>query len=409
MGSSRDRSRSPHHAKEPRPQQRAGTPSVAAEKLRAAMAKAAALRAKKSTETKTSEVSADIQPCQPSEAFDASAVSDSVSGAAAGAADIAQAEKLQESALSEVAAVRCYGCGHGFATEQELRSHLIESGASCSGPALQAAIGAIACLPGAGQRLWCPACPDAFVGKWTGSATKAAAFLRHTSTASKAIESPEVAPEAHAWLLAGIVDLLFTAPPPPPPPLPGGMAEEVIGPSGEEASGKAEEEQRLQAWVDGSPLLMGVIGPLLAKGGPTTRAAIRFELEREENCKVLGAAPFPFNEDTNASAAADADIAAKDEAKNAKKKLEPTGPKYDFYNEDIPMDVFLDVQDQTERTADGVPVMDLLESDEEGETEAAAKAKEEAEGMTPASKLQVHFSAAAAAADAEDVEEIIEL
>merc|ERR1712228_620140 len=51
--------------------------------------------------------------------------------------------------------------------------------------------------------------------------------------------------------------------------------------------------------------------------------------------------------------------------KKREEKLEEPGPKYDFYDDDIPMDVFAECRDMTVRTADGVPVMDLLSSDDE--------------------------------------------
>jgi len=50
------------------------------------------------------------------------------------------------------------------------------------------------------------------------------------------------------------------------------------------------------------------------------------------------------------------------------------GPSYDFYNEDIPMDVFMQCEDATKRTADGVPIMDLLSSDDEAPVAAAPDA-----------------------------------
>ena len=39
--------------------------------------------------------------------------------------------------------------------------------------------------PKAGTSLWCPCCPDDFVGKWTGSVSKSSALLRHAAAASQ--------------------------------------------------------------------------------------------------------------------------------------------------------------------------------------------------------------------------------
>ncbi|CAE6930755.1 unnamed protein product [Symbiodinium natans] len=150
----------------------------------------------------------------------------------------------------------CHGCHASFSSLQELRVHALEAGERCNGPAWQAAVNAIGCMPGAGSVLWCPACPDSLLGKWTGPTSKASALLRHAVSASKA-SSKDMAPKAHAWFLAGLVDLLLCSPP-PPPLLPDEAGAEAVEPP-------EIQQERLQVWIESSPPLMHVVGPLLAK------------------------------------------------------------------------------------------------------------------------------------------------
>jgi len=269
---------------------------------------------------------------------------------------------------------RCHGCGRGFASSEELGSHVLKNAAACSGPAWQAAANAIGCMPGAGTTLWCPACPDDFIGKWTGSITKAAALLRHASC-------PNNAPEAHAWFLKALTDLILAEPPAPgPPPVavtPENEATEAAGGSTSSvaqefvsAEDGASQSLRLQDWISSSPPVMGVVGPLLAKPGPAAREAAREELETSLSSRgcAIGKAPLPFGAEARGQ---DEDDSPAKKRKKKVKKDDVEGPAYDFYNQDIPMDVFLEAQDPTHRTADGVPVLDLLDSDEEAEEQKA--------------------------------------
>eukprot|EP00434_Breviolum_minutum_P012112 symbB.v1.2.010680.t1/scaffold704.1/size171252/6 len=118
-------------------------------------------------------------------------------------------------------------------------------------------------------------------------------------------------------------------------------------------------EMHLQDWIADSPPLMSIIGPLLAKPGPEAREAVRGELEKFAGSER---APVPFG-----SHGRGGDSTAKSKKKKAKKAMDPVsdGPAYDLYNEDIPMDVFMNCEDHTRRTSEGVPVLDLLSSDED--------------------------------------------
>ncbi|CAE7518899.1 unnamed protein product, partial [Symbiodinium pilosum] len=168
------------------------------------------------------------------------------------------------------------------------------------------------------------------------------------------------APKAHAWFLAGLVDLILCSP--PPPPLLPDAAE------GEEVSEHPDiQQERLQVWLASSPPLMHVVGPLLAKPGPAAREAARQEIERFRQSAT--AAPPPFVDGGAAPAGPVAEEAAKSKKKKVKKVDEdtPATPGYDLYNEAIPMDVFMNCEDHTQRTADGVPVLDLLDSDDEAD------------------------------------------
>ncbi|CAJ1445258.1 unnamed protein product, partial [Effrenium voratum] len=242
--------------------------------------------------------------------------------------------------------VHCHGCGRGFADPAGLRAHCLEAN-DCNGIAWQAAVNAVGCMPGAGMMLWCPACPDDFLGKWTGSVTKASALLRHIASASKA-GVRESAPKAHAWFLAAFVNQLLSAPPAAP----------IVADGQDAAQEDDSSERRLQEWVSTSPPLMNIVGPLLAKPGPVAREAIRLELE----CFQSVPAPAPFG--VAGEAGEHAAEAKKQKRKSKKGVISRDTPGYDFYNEDIPMDVFMACEDHTQRTADGVPVLDLLSDDE---------------------------------------------
>lgn len=252
-------------------------------------------------------------------------------------------EGTAASEAAEAEESQCFGCGKSVPSS-ELRQHL-ESSEKCLSTAWQAAVNAVGCMPGASTTLWCPACPDAFLGKWTGSVSKAPALLRHAASASKA-GLKESAPKAHAWLLKAFVDLVLVAPPPPLADSEGVEVEEAVA------------EMQLQEWISNSPPLMGVVGPLLAKPGPEAREAVRQELEGSSSSQ----APVPFG---MAGIDAPQPVEAKGKKKKAKKAQGPDVPGYDLYNEDIPMDVFMACEDHTRRTADGVPVLDLLSSDED--------------------------------------------
>eukprot|EP00913_Durusdinium_trenchii_P034598 g32368.t1 len=93
-------------------------------------------------------------------------------------------EGTAASEAAEAEESQCFGCGKSVPSS-ELRQHL-ESSEKCLSTAWQAAVNAVGCMPGASTTLWCPACPDAFLGKWTGSVSKAPALLRHAASASKA-------------------------------------------------------------------------------------------------------------------------------------------------------------------------------------------------------------------------------
>ncbi|CAE7223017.1 unnamed protein product [Symbiodinium microadriaticum] len=249
----------------------------------------------------------------------------------------------EEPAPEEEQTWHCHGCSKTFNSFAELRAHALEAGERCNGPAWQAAVNAISCMPGAGSVLWCPACPDDFLGRWTGSTAKASALLRHLMSASKA-SSKETAPKAHAWFLAGLVDLLLCSP--PPPPLLTDAAE------GEEATEPPEiQQERLQVWIGSSPPLLHLVGPLLAKPGPAAREAARQVIERFRPSTEPAPPPFASGGDAPAGPSVEA---AKSKKKKGKKAEDTTAPGYDLYNEAIPMDVFMNCE-----------VLDLLDSDDE--------------------------------------------
>ncbi|CAK9001535.1 unnamed protein product [Durusdinium trenchii] len=108
-------------------------------------------------------------------------------------------EGTAASEAAEAEESQCFGCGKSVPSS-ELRQHL-ESSEKCLSTAWQAAVNAVGCMPGASTTLWCPACPDAFLGKWTGSVSKAPALLRHAASASKA--GLKESAGAAKWTLCG--------------------------------------------------------------------------------------------------------------------------------------------------------------------------------------------------------------
>jgi len=140
----------------------------------------------------------------------------------------------------------CFGCELRFAGHDRVCAHLKKS-ASCFGDAWQSAVDTILCLPGAGTRLWCPACPDDFVGKWTGAATKAPSLLRHLVAASSESEAYRA---SHRRLLNALTELVLAKLPP-----------------------LDADAEGLQSWAEESRLREAA-GPLLAKPGQEARRAI---------------------------------------------------------------------------------------------------------------------------------------
>lgn len=271
----------------------------------------------------------------------------------------------------------CDGCTCRFSEEYQLRQHFLENLAICGAVAWQAAVCSVASLPGAGTSLWCPACPDDFVGRWTGSATKAAALLRHCSAASRDT-GPYRAP--HLWFSRQLVDVMLADPPPH-----GCLADQ-------------SPEHGVEKWL-GSSDLVAVVGPMLSTPGQGKRLAIQRALrdsragqnrgyadvwaDRDtelEECKSHSGPPFPFegcasrraeqcsvgpHAASPSSPGQLPDVAAGDEAETPAINTQ-SHQAYDLYDENIPIDVFMHCQDSTVRTADGVPLVDLLSEDEGG-------------------------------------------
>ncbi|CAE8611762.1 unnamed protein product [Polarella glacialis] len=163
------------------------------------------------------------------------------------------------------------------------------------------------------------------------------------------------------------MDLLLESPPPPPQRLQqeGATPDDILAaPAVPLEVDAAEEETRLKDWASTSPPLLSVVGPLLAKASSGARDAARSELERIGS--LAGPAPPSFGAASDAAADnAERGGASSDEEGKTKGPAPSDAPAYDFYNEDIPMDVFLNCEDHTVRTATGVPCFDLLDSDEE--------------------------------------------
>jgi len=177
-----------------------------------------------------------------------------------------------DSAPSLVLTQGCFGCESRFPGLEEFLSHLRQS-QQCIGVAWQAAVDSILALPGAGTQLWCPACPDSFIGKWTGPASRAAALLRHLDAASTVGSLHQ---QPHARLQQLLVELLLAGIPMDVPPF--------------EDSPQAEH---LLVWAENSRMREAA-GPLLAKPGPEARRAIQKLQER-----TLGR--DPFGDETEAS------------------------------------------------------------------------------------------------------------
>jgi len=152
-----------------------------------------------------------------------------------------------DSAPSVMAARACFSCQSPFPGLEELSSHLRQN-QQCVGVAWQSAVDSIVSLPGAGTQLWCPACPDSFIGKWTGPAARAAALLRHLEAASTMGSEHQ---QPHARLQQLLVELLLAG-------LPMDDA----------------EAEHLSFWAESSRLREAA-GPLLAKPGPEARRAIQ--------------------------------------------------------------------------------------------------------------------------------------
>merc|ERR1719443_1556239 len=94
-----------------------------------------------------------------------------------GAAEAPKPAVVDELAAAPEPKWSCPSCRAGFAEHSEYRKHAHAS-VACFAEPWQAVVRSVACLPGVGTALWCPACPDSFVGKWSGVATKSAALLR---------------------------------------------------------------------------------------------------------------------------------------------------------------------------------------------------------------------------------------
>eukprot|EP00927_Polykrikos_kofoidii_P060379 TRINITY_DN55375_c0_g1_i1.p1 TRINITY_DN55375_c0_g1~~TRINITY_DN55375_c0_g1_i1.p1 ORF type:complete len:431 (+),score=76.65 TRINITY_DN55375_c0_g1_i1:100-1392(+) len=252
----------------------------------------------------------------------------------------------------EVLPFGCFGCELRFADQQRVRDHMLKS-SPCSGEFWQAAVRGMACLPGAGTTLWCPACPQTFVGCWAGSATRAAAMLRHVGAAA----APGATHAgAHARFLEAIVEVLIRSDPPPP-----SLA--TAAPTADDNS------EALQDWARTSGLL-DLAGPLLAPRSAATNRAVRVWQE-----SVLGPDPigddFSSEEGEEDPAPEGASRGETTKKKKKKRKMMQVAssavlpPNYDLYNNQIPLDVFAACNDEQARTADGVPIIALSDSEEE--------------------------------------------
>lgn len=214
----------------------------------------------------------------------------------------------------------CVGCSRSFASSAERKEHLLGS-VNCTFLPWQTVVHVMACLPGAGTTLWCPACPVNC--RWQGSANKASAFLRHADAASTA-GTPHDA--QHHRLFSTLVELLLANPPP-----------------------ADADTLALQEWAGGSRLL-GAAGPLLAKPNPSAYKALR-KLETEmlgpDTSGIASVAPATWElepgqreEDTdNENEAATEDTAAGSEAQAQRiLGLDLTVEGSGLYDEDVPLE-----------------------------------------------------------------------
>eukprot|EP00971_Amphidinium_carterae_P304391 6049227-Amphidinium_carterae.1 len=152
--------------------------------------------------------------------------------------------EMQTDAAEAEMPFRCFQCQKPFATSEEQAEHL-HTAAACVADAWQAVVNVMLCLPGAGTTLWCPACPDDFVGQWTGPATKAGALIRHCAAAKNTETGHHQ--DSHSAILRLLVGLLLRDLP--------------------------ADSSELQAWAAGSKLLQAA-GPLLAKRSAEARRGI---------------------------------------------------------------------------------------------------------------------------------------
>lgn len=294
------------------------------------------------------------------------------SGEEAGAG--AEAEGATAAAAVEEVAMpfACFSCGRGLAAEDLFGTHLYNN-VACNSAALQAVVSCLASLPGAGSALWCPACPDRGA-RWTGHATKAAGLLRHLDAARRSKDREEAS--AHSSLLRALVGMMLLGDERPP------------------ADGDVEE---LQAWAAASQLLAAA-GPLLAVPSAAARRAFRADVKRLLGREVLAGWTDVAVDADQAAAAPSAQTSKAKRRKKDESKAAGAGPSYDFYNDLIPMDVFMGVPDGQQRTADGVVIMDVLSSDEEAPAAAAAAPKPAAAAMPAAVPAAATAAVPAAAA-----------
>lgn len=227
-----------------------------------------------------------------------------------------------------------------------MKLHLCQN-AACSGDAWQACVRAVACLPGAGTTLWCPACPASFAGRWSGPATKATALLRHAVTRGGPGGESGHAVHAtrHRRLLAGLVELLLADPP----------------------------EGELMVWASTAQLLQ-IAGPLLAE--PTTAARRRIAgLLREllgsdsgkgEGCETDSEGE-PHAAPGGSAGHGDSPVAGQSDVPRAFRL-------YNLYTAEIPLDVVMCCEDATKRTLEGVPLVDLVNSSDEDGPQADGRA-----------------------------------
>lgn len=239
-----------------------------------------------------------------------------------GAHDASGEAAVADAAPEPAPAWSCPACAAGFVSVEELEAHGRRS-VPCAAASWQAAVHAIACLPGAGTTLWCPACPSGFMGRWSGQASKAGALLRHTRSASSR-GSPHIAP--HRRFGSAVLALLWERPPP------GGANADLDG-------------EALEDWASTSRLAE-LAGPLLAKANPVARQAV-YKLQDEVLGPDAAAASTPATEVMAAATSAAAEADSDDEGVGAAPVPDPTLRILGLdltvcgsglYTEDIPID-----------------------------------------------------------------------